>query len=677
MDDAYARMIELQKLVQRHNELYYNLDAPEISDAAYDALVRELRELEATFSDANHTDSPLQKVGGAPSKNFEKVQHKVQLQSLRDVFSIEEVESWYQERPVGMVVEEKIDGLSMAVTYVGGVFTKAATRGDGFIGEDVTANALYVDGIPKEIHFLKNYAPDSTVIIRCEVVMPYEVFEKTNHELELAGKKLFANPRNCAAGSLRVKDPLVTKERKLKAIAFQIMYCDNWPDMSDVPAPLISQTNDIQLLISFGFCAVTQYRCNSFEDVKAAIERIGENRYTLPYPIDGAVIKVNERTIQNEMGTTIKYPKWAVAYKYPPEQKETIIVDIVTQTGRTGVITPVAVLYPVLLCGTIVTRATLHNQSFMDNVLGGVCVGDTVVVHKSGEIIPEVLRVVKEKRPENATAFSIQTCPVCGAPAVPGTDENGCDGVVMLCSNNDCPAKLAKHIEYWCSKHVMNIDGIGPNIINALIENGLLSSIADLYRLTIDDVTCIQQIGPVRGPKLIAEIEASKNADIDRLIAGLGMPGVGRAIGAELAKHYPNIWEIAMAKENDLLNINGVGAISAKVIYDYFHDVKNYEYVEVLSALGINVVSKSFSTASTNDSLPFSGLTFVVTGTLPTMSREEAHTFIEQNGGKASTSVSKKTNFLVAGEAAGSKLKKAQDLGIRIIAEDELLRMAR
>lgn len=665
------RVKQLREEIRYHNDLYYNQDAPEISDAAYDALTRELKMLEATHPELVTSDSPTQRVGGTPNQStFAKVIHKIQLQSLQDVFSFDEVEEWYDSTgEANVVVEEKIDGLSMAVTYIDGKFTKAATRGDGFVGEDVTENAKYIDGIPAEFPGASEAWANTTVIVRAEVIMPVASFEKTNAELAAAGKPLFANPRNAAAGSLRVKDSGVTQSRGLSAIAFQIM--DYTGDNAAASASMMAaQSGGVQALASLGFRAVRQYVCKTPDDVYAAINDIGARRDSLPYWTDGAVIKVDDRTKYAEIGSTAKYPKWAVAYKYPPEQKETVIRDIITQTGRTGVITPVAVFAPVLLAGTSVTRATLHNQSFMDIVLGGVCIGDTVIVHKSGEIIPEVLKVVREKRPEGAIPFRIETCPVCGSHAVLAADDNG-NGTQMVCSNENCPAKLAKHIEYWCSKRVMDIDGIGPGVVNALLDSGAVSSIADLYRLTEEAVAAIPQIGPVRGPKMIAAIQASKTQNIDRLIAGLGMLGIGRSIGAELAKRYPDMDAIAKARLHELRAIDGIGDISASVLFSYFSSRDNRDMLRELAALGVNVKSQTYAaTAPTGGTL--SGKSFVITGTLPSMTREEAAAFIEAHGGKVAGSVSRKTDYLVVGENAGSKLKKAQELGTKILSEEQL-----
>lgn len=680
LNEARNRVESLRKLIQHHNELYYNQDAPEISDAGYDSLTQELRALERDFPMLASEDSPTRHVGGKASKAaLGKVTHKVPLLSLLDVFSEDEVRDWYEKsgNPLA-IVEEKIDGLSMAVTYRNGKFVQAATRGDGAIGEDITSNAMHVLGLPHELRLPDGTLLTNEIIVRCEVIMPVRVFEALNRDLEAAGKKLYANPRNAAAGSLRVKDPLVTKARQLQAVAFQIMSCADVETAPCFPKPMETQAWDVELLKALGFNTVKQFKCSDFDELMGAIETIGDYRSGLPYWTDGAVIKVNGRHVQEQMGATAKYPLWAIAFKYPAEQKETTVRDIVTQTGRTGVITPVAIFDPVSLGGTTVTRATLHNQSFMDNVLRGIGIGDHILVHKAAEIIPEVLKVFHDRRPEGTVPFKITHCPVCGSKVVLLTDENGDDNGIYGCSNLNCPALLSKHIEYWCGKHTMDIDGFGPAVINSLIESGKLASIPDLYRLTLEDLAEDPTVGPVRAPKLLAAIEASKHRDIDRLIAGLGMLGIGRSIGGELAKHYRNIWDIAVFDKDELSKIDGIGSISASVIYNYFHDLKNYEMVEQLAALGVNVVSQSYIEPGSESgaALPFAGLTFVVTGTLPTMSRDEANAFIKEHGGKASGSVSKKTSYVVAGDSAGSKLTKANELGIPVIDEAKLREMA-
>lgn len=664
--NAQEKMDYIRAEIKRHNHLYYDLDQPEISDAAYDGLTQKLAELEREFPQAASADSPSKRVGGSAQSTFEKVQHDVPLLSLRDVFDLHEVESWYGalDAGAGVSVEEKVDGLSMAVTYVDGLFSHAATRGDGRVGEDVTENARMVGGIPMEIPALIGTV--STLIVRVEVVMPVSTFERLNAQLEADGKPMLKNPRNAAAGALRVKDPSITASRGLEAIAFNIMLASPGLELRK------TQQGDLAFLEHSGFTVVKSFLCGSMEEAEAAIQAVGVYQAESTHWIDGAVIKCNSIQQQNSMGETEKYPRWAVAFKYPPEQKETVIRDIITATGRTGVITPVAVFDPVFLCGTSVSKATLHNQMFMDAVLGGVAVGDSIVVHKSGEIIPEVLRVLREKRPADAEDFTIMVCPTCGAPAVVGADENGEGGTVHICSNDACPAKFERHLIYWCSKHVMDISGFGPSIARAVIGAGV-TKVQGLYGLTVEQMSEVKAIGPVRAPKLYAAIQASKEHDIDRLIAGLGMPGVGRTIGKELAKRYTSIWDIAAASEAELTSIEGVGAITAHTLYAFLHSMDSLELLEDLKALGLNMASLSYQVGTGSEI--FAGKTFVITGTLPSMKREEAAKLIADNGGKVSGSVSKKTSYLLAGDAAGSKLAKAQDLGIQVISEADFMDM--
>lgn len=676
-DVAISRAAKLRQLIEYHNDLYYNKDRPEISDAAYDGLVRELETIEAAYPVVYAQKSPTRHVGGTAQSSFADVTHIVPLLSLRDVFQHSEVDQWVQsvEQVCGknprFVVEDKVDGLSLAVTYVNGYLTAAATRGDGVVGEDVTENAKQIDSIPFRIPHLMN-GLDSKLVVRCEVIMELEQFASLNQTLEEEGKTLFKNPRNAAAGSLRNKNPEITKARHLDAIAFCVLYAEGIPDIKK------SQSGDIELLRQYGFKTVDCTPCETQEDIVKTIKHIDETRLQKTYAIDGAVIKCDSMENQAQLGETNKYPRWAVAYKYPPEQKKTVIRNIITQTGRTGVITPVAVFDPVNLCGTMVGRATLHNQSYIDNVLGSVCVGDTVVVHKSGEIIPEILKVVRTLRPADAVPFTISSCPTCGAPAVPQQNEANVDGVAMVCSNENCPAKLSRHIEFWCSKRIMDIDGMGPTTVDYLVSSGAVASIDSIYQLTLDTLAKTPAIGRVRGEKLINAIQASKAYDIDRLIAGLGIPGVGRTIGAELAKRYQSISEIAHASVEELTAIENIGPKSAAAIVSYFQSDDNIRFLERLEALGVNMTSLSSLTpfgSPDGHPEPFTGMTFVITGTLSTLTREQAKDLILTHGGKVTGSVSKKTSYVVAGDSPGSKLSKAQDLGIPILNESQFVSM--
>lgn len=476
--------LQLVKEAAHHSFLYYNQDNPELSDFEYDQLTQRIKSVEAEHPDWVVSESPTQHVGGeAVMEGAKKVQHRVQLASLNDLFSFDEVKAWYESigAPEKTSVQQKIDGLSMAVIYRNGKLVQAATRGDGFVGEDVTANAQHIDGIP---HFLNipdiaGVDKENTLAVRAEVYMPVEEFERVNAELEKEGKKLFANPRNCAAGSLRVKDASVTASRKLGAISFSILYADGWDavDEKALPKPGVSETTDLELLKRIGFNPVKAYPCTSFDEIVQAINTIGETRADLPYWTDGAVVKTDDKKLQTVLGSTAKYPRHAAAFKYPPEEKETVIRDIAVQVGRTGVLTPVAVFGPIQLCGTTVTRATLHNQGFIDSL--GIGIGCTCRVYKSGEIIPRISTVVKR----GEEVFKIKKCPVCGAPAVEYTDDNGTESGVVGCSNINCPAQHARKIQFFCSKEVMDIDGMGPSIVDKLIEADLLDSVTDIYRL--------------------------------------------------------------------------------------------------------------------------------------------------------------------------------------------------
>lgn len=671
---AKKRTSQLRKEIKYHSKLYYEQDSPEISDQAFDRLMNELKDLEEQFPELRTKSSPTQHVGWKAGRAFQKVTHKVPLLSLKDVFSTEEVSDWWNSCGSDICdVEAKIDGLSVAITYRNGKYVGAATRGDGYVGEDVTENVQYVAGIPMKLPLPDDVAPENELIVRAEAVMLKADFEALNCQLEAEGKALMKNPRNAAAGSLRVLDPAITKERKLSAIAFNILYASGFEGSSLKIG--INQWLDCKALDALGFTTVKRYLCKSRDNVLQAIEEIGKQRDSYPYGTDGAVVKVISFAGQNLLGTTEKYPKWAVAYKYPSETKQTVIEDIVLQTGRTGRINPVAILQPVELGGSTVTRATLNNQRFMDDDLGGVAIGDTVDVHKAAEIIPEILKVYHEKRPAGAKNFVIKSCPACGTPAVLAADENG-NGTVHICPNLDCPAQLAKHIEFWGSKNVMDIEGLGPSAVQALMDAKLVSHVADLYTLTAEELAAADNFGIIKANALIRSIEVSKDRDIDRLIKGLGMLGVGRSIGKELAKRCPDIWAVAQMTVKDLLDVDGIGKISAEVIYTYLHNSDNLETLHRLESLGVNMVSKSYQADAAVSRRPFDGLTFVITGTLPTMKRNEAQEFIERHGGKVAGSVSKKTSYLLAGDDAGSKLEKAKALGTPIIDEPTLLAMA-
>lgn len=664
----HAEYIKLVEMATHHSDLYYNQDNPEITDYEYDLLTQKIKRIEKEHPEWIVPNSPTQRVGGSPVMvGANKVQHSVQLASLNDVFSIDELKAWYVDIGSPVVsVQEKIDGLTIALDYRDGKLYQAATRGDGFIGEDVTENAKVISGIPVVLPAVAGVAENNRLYVRAEVYMPVAEFERVNAEMEAAGKKLYANPRNCAAGSLRVKDPMVTAARGLRAITFAILDSEGWENAFYRPGH--SETQDIQLIHQLGFDPVWSVCCTDMAGIEAAIQYIGSRRQELPYWTDGAVVKTNEKEMQAQIGATAKYPKHAAAYKYPQEAKATKVLDIVVQTGRTGNLTPVAVLEPIQLCGTTVSRVTLHNQGFIDQ--HKITIGSTVRVIKSGEIIP---KVVENTTPADVP-FKIEVCPICGAPAVMFTDEHGNDSGVVGCPNLACPAQKARYIEFFCSKDVMSIDGMGPSVVEKLIDTGILNSVTDLYHLDQHKETIAEMegMGKKSVDKLLSAIEDSKTRDIDRLIKALGIPGVGRHIGKELAKRYPDMDAIAQLSEEELLAIDGIGDISAHVIWEFFHREDLYARYQDLASVGVNTKSMSYGTSGSGK---LTGLTFVITGTLPSMSRDEAKALIGANGGKCSGSVSKKTSYLLAGDAAGSKLDKAEDLGVKVISEAELLEM--
>lgn len=685
----------LRRLIDACNKAYYDEDNPIMSDAAYDDLTRRLRKLETDNPEFITASSPTQHVGGSAVKS--PVTHKAPLLSLKDVFDLDEVLDWYQvclntlDMPsAGVTVEDKVDGLSLAVTYKNGRMISAATRGDGHIGENVTDNAMAIQNLPKFL--TSQYPNDTLIIVRCEVYMPTADFERVNTALQIAGKPLFKNPRNAAAGTLRAKDPELVKDRGLRAVAFQVLYTEGAPLRQ-------TQETDLRWLQSNDFEVVAYYYCNGsgynkrsengldhsmpplptrnnlregvYQEIIAAINDIDHRRSKKRYPIDGAVIKLNCMDYYAQMGETGKFPRWAVAYKYPPEQKETTLTDIVLQTGRTGVITPVAVFDPIQLAGTTVTRATLHNMSYVESALSGIAIGDKILVHKSGEIIPEVLKVTH--RSDNPP-FTIHTCPVCGSPAILGADENG-NGSQHYCANPNCPAILERHLTYWCGKSIMDIEGLGPKSCKALIETGLVQSIPDLYDLTPDHLMSV--LGAENGKKAYYAIQNSRNRNIDRLIAGLGIPGVGRTIGALLAKTYPDMDAVIDAANRDeLTRLSGIGLITVIDIKNFLNSRTGKDFLKNLKQKGLNWKSQTYQ-AGLAPAGPLTGLTFVITGTLDDMSRDEAKDYIQSKGGKVSGSVSKKTSYLLAGENPGSKLNKASALGVPVISLrklDELIK---
>lgn len=677
MNNIEERLNQLRKDIEYHSDLYYNQDSPEISDYEFDVMMNELKALEKEHPELITPDSPTQKVGGNQGKSsFAKVKHKVPMLSLQDVFTKEDVEYFVSRfSNEKFSVEEKIDGLSMSVTYRDGKLVRAETRGDGYTGEDITENAKYITGIPRML-FLDDDVSVKELEVRCEVFLPVKQFEKINKDLESRGKKTFKNPRNAAAGLLRTKDIKVVENAGLCAFAFNIQ--------TYIPGE--NQTNlfntnfhssGLCFLEQLGFTVVCHVAVDA-EDVQKAINIIGESKPRLPYWIDGAVVKLDNISKRNELGNTAKYPRWAVAYKYPPEEKETVIKDIILQTGRTGRVTPVAVFEPpVFLAGTKVERATLNNPQFIEKL--GINIGDTVLIRKAAEIIPEIIKVVKPAYegegfdvPKSHYEVLNQTCPSCGGMLAPDEDGNG-----AYCNNPECPAQIAKKFEFWCSRDCMNIDGLGPAQIDKFVSLGWLKQITDIYLLKNHrkDIIKIDGMGERAVDKLLNAIDKSKNRDMDLLIKALGINGVGKSIGKELCKYYKDIFEVFALKNEqtiedkikELSSINGIGEISAKAIVNYATP-GHIDMLFELQRLGVNVSSKNYGQENSGS---LKGKIFVITGTLSTLKRDEAKAMIENNGGKVSSSVSKKTDYLLAGENAGSKLKKAQELGIAIISEKD------
>lgn len=652
----------LREEIEYHINRYYNDDEPEISDYEYDMMMNHLKELEADNPKLVTPDSPTQKVGGVAKREAGSlVKHNVPMLSLRDVFSKEEVISFVKDMENDLenpefVVEYKIDGLSMSLRYDNGKLVMAETRGDGIeFGEDVTANALMIKDVVSQ---LKD--PFEYFEIRGEVYMTNDSFDAVNKSQELMGKKLFANPRNCAAGSLRQLDPNIVKERNLSLFIFNLQESRG--------REFRTHTECYDYMKSQGIKVIDNYRvCKNADEVWQAICEIGEKRGELGYDIDGAVVKINDYAQRNIMGATSKVPKWAVAYKYPPEEKETTLLDVELSVGRTGRINPTAVFTPIRLCGTTVSRATLHNQDFIDDLDIGI--GDTIVVYKSGEIIPKIKEVVKSKRPDTTKTYKIpDVCPVCGAPTHRDKDSSN-----IVCTSLSCPAQLENHLINFVGRDAMDIKGFGAAYIIDLCKEGYIRDISDIYKLSDyrDELIDKGIIGKAKNTdKLLNVIEESKSNDANMLLSGLGIPNVGKTAAKTLMKHFKSIDGLMSAGIEDLLEVSDIGEISAKAIYDYFQDDNNKAILLRLKEYGVNMSSES-TTAS--DKLQ--GLTFVVTGTLPTLGRKEAAALIENNGGKCAGSVSKKTNYLVAGENAGSKLNKARDLGIEIITEEQLFDM--
>ena len=663
--DVKQRMDELYSLIEYHADRYYNNDDPEISDFEYDALVRELRKLEAENPLFARSDSLAStRVGGSAKREFRKVQHDVPVISLQDVFSKEDVVSFVngvlaQFPDAEFSVEKKIDGLTLVLRYRDGVLEDAITRGDGAVGESVYENALVIKTIPKRLRVKIPYLE-----VRGECFMSTESFEAANRKQMETGGKIYQNRRNSAAGTLRQLDPAVVKERGLDIFIFNLEIAEG--------KTFSTHLETLQWLDKLGFHVLEEpVLARTADEVWAAIEHIGNIRYSLNYGLDGAVVKVNDLKMRQALGMTSRVPHWAVAYKYPPERKETVIEDIVVQVGRTGRMTPLAVLKPVRLAETTVSRATLHNQDYIDEK--DIRIGDTVVVQKAGDIIPEVLSVVKEKRPAGAVRFVMPSvCPVCGSPA-----EREADGAHLHCTGDSCPAKDSRSMAYFVSKDAMNMEGFGPAAVEALISEGYIRKIPDIYRLKDHRDRLIEEgiVGKAKSvDNILAAVEKSKSNSIDRLITGLGIRNVGKQSAKVLAARYAGLAELMDATPEELQELPDFGETMASDIVSYFSRPENRAMIAELEELGVN--TRSRAAASKVDDR-FAGKTFVLTGTLPTMTRDGASALIESYGGKTSSSVSKKTSYVLAGEAAGSKLTKAQELGVTIISEEDLLNMLR
>lgn len=650
------RIEELTKLLNDAGYRYYVLDDPTMPDFEYDRLLRELEDLEKANPELALPDSPTKRVGGQAVNTFGEVTHAVPLMSLQDVFSLEELDDFLvrtKEAVSGaqFSVEPKIDGLSVALEYVDGQFVRGATRGDGNVGEDVTENLRTIRSIPMALE-----GAPARLIVRGEVFMPKKTFHALNEALEENGEKTFANPRNAAAGSLRQKDPKVTAKRKLDILVFNVQLAEG--------KTFVSHAETLEYLKSLHFKVIPYKLLSDVEKISKEVIRINEEREKLSCDIDGAVIKLDDLAARERLGNTAKFPRWAVAYKYPPEEKETLVEDIVIQVGRTGVLTPKAVVAPVRLAGTTVTNATLHNQDFISRL--DIRIGDTVRIRKAGEIIPEILEVNLSKRPEGTQPYFLpKKCPVCGAAV-----ERDEDGAFLRCTGAECPAQLSRNIAHFVSRDAMDIEGLGSAIVDSLIEKGAIRSPADIYYLTMDELSGLWKSGTKAAQKLLDAIAASKSQDVSRLIFALGIRQVGAKTGKSLAAAFGSLDKLMEASLEELTQVPDIGEVTAESICEWFAQPQSRHMVRRLKEAGVNFESKRVVTDTR-----FAGKTIVLTGALSRFTREEATEKIELFGGKASGSVSKKTSFVVAGENAGSKERKARELGIPVLTEDEFLEM--
>lgn len=660
-EQAKKRAEELRPLLQYYTKKYFD-DEQVVSDYEYDMLMRELKQIENEYPELITEDSPTQRVGtGAIKKGFEKVTHEVPLQSLQDVFTFEEVEEFDQRmqkaaiefsRPLDYVVETKIDGLSSAIEYRNGKLYRGATRGNGIVGEDVTQNIYTIKHVPKELK------EPISITVRGEVFIGKTDFDKLNEDRLLEEQEQFANARNAAAGSLRQLDSKITASRPLDIYVFNVQKCDDITFKTHYESLLYLErlgfnVNPVKIL------------CKNMQEVRDAINKIGEMRNGLDFGIDGAVVKVNDLELREKVGTTYKTPRWAVAYKYPPEKKETLLKDIVCQVGRTGAITPMAILDPVYVAGSKISKTTLHNEDYIKQ--NDIRIGDRVIIQKAGDVIPEVVGVNKDKRDGTEKIFEMpRICPVCGAEAVREEGE-----AVVRCIGIECPAKLYRSIIHFASKDAMDIDGLGEAIIGELIERNLISNIADIYKLTIDDVSSLKKNGKKFAQNLMNAIEESKKRDLYRVINSLGIRHVGVKLAKTLARYFKDMDKLIVATYEELRMIEDVGEITADTIYEFFRQEQTIDLIIKLKQANVNMKAE----IQENEDEKFAGKTFVLTGSLEHYSREEASEIIEKMGGKTSSSVSKKTDYVLAGEDAGSKLKKAQELGITIISEEEFIAM--
>lgn len=654
--DYKSEMQQLRDELNRANYRYYVLDDPDMEDYVYDRLLRRLEELEAAHPEEITADSPTQRVGGAALESFQQVEHPVPLESLQDVFSQEEVEEFTGRMAETLSaaefsVEPKVDGLSVALEYRDGMFIRGATRGDGRVGEDVTENLRTIKSIPMTL-------PDKLprLIVRGEVFMPKNVFHKLNRQREEAGQALFANPRNAAAGSLRQLDPKICAKRLLDIRVFNLQLAEG--------RSFATHGETLDYIAGQGFQTIPHKVLESAAEIGAEIGRLGENREDLPFDMDGAVVKLNSLSDRAAVGSTAKCPRWAIAYKYPPEQKPSRVLDIVVQVGRTGVLTPKAVVEPVRLAGTTVTNATLHNQDF---ILGkDIRIGDTVVLQKAGEIIPEVVAVLPELRPEGTAPYRFpENCPVCGAPVV--RDE---DGAALRCTGAECPAQLHRNLTHFASRDAMDIDGMGPAVMSQLIEKDLVKTPADLYFLTQEQLEGLERMGKKSAQNAVAAIAASRERGLERLLYALGIRQVGQKAGKVLAAHFGTFDALAAAGEDELTAIDDVGAVTAAYIRAWLEDPQSKHLIARLKEAGVSMEAAQQSAGD-----QFAGMTFVLTGALERFTRDEAAALIEARGGKSSGSVSKKTTYVVAGENAGSKLRKAGELNIPVLTEEQFAEM--